>query len=146
MIAGNLATIRPLFFRFGFSSRPSGQVGYDESGQMPVKSASESRQKSGKSRADMYKMSALERTRYSDEELVPHHSDVAKPPSVHLGRFHQPSPKDSRRMDVDNESEKSLNMKSSRSSEEDGMHIMVSRTFHMDEGRTPRTSHSSPHK
>ncbi len=142
MIAGNLATIRPLFYKFGFISRPSNPLGYGGSAQLAGNGTSEHRQKSDK-RPDIYKLSALERTRYSDEELVPN-VDLPKPSNAYLGRFHQPSPKGSGKVDVDNESEKSLHMKSSRSSEEDGMHIMISKTFHMDEGHTSTSSNKSP--
>jgi hypothetical protein len=123
--AGSLATLRPLFFlavhRLGLSTQPSGQH-YGASNTRASKV--------GKLRPDMYKLSASVHTQNSatNTSSTPH---WFRP---------QLAPKDVTKMPkkggvgADNESQKSLN---ERSSEEDGMHILVSKSFYItDEGRS----------
>lgn len=121
--AGSLATVRPLFFlamyRLGLSTQPSG---HSSAANLPRAS------KADRLRPDMYKLSASVQT---------HHSETNTPATPHWFRP-EPPPKDvkkAKKGDGDNESQKSLNDTSS--AEEDGMQILVSKSFYVtDEGRS----------
>lgn len=80
--------------------------------------------KADKLRPDMFKLSATVQTRTSDDSSLARTGNYHKTPNWFAG-------KESKRgnPDNDNESERSLRVKSSRNSEEDNMHIMVSKSF-----------------
>ena len=80
----------------------------------------------------MYGLSNVPETRVSDESLAKE-SHFPKSPNWFNGNGPQTMTKSQVRSD--NESERSLKLKSSRNSSEDQMHIMVSRTFWVDEER-----------
>jgi hypothetical protein len=124
--AGSLATLRPLFFlavhRLGLSTQPSDQR-YAASGPRASKA--------DKLRPDIYKLSASVHTQGSakDTSSTPHWFRPQLP-TKELKKMPKPGGEG-----ADNESQKSLNERSS--DEEDGMHIMVSKTFYItDEGRS----------
>jgi hypothetical protein len=124
--AGSLATLRPLFFiamhKLGLTTRASGNrpSGYGQSGGRPAASGVAS--KADKLRPDIYKLSATVQTNKSDDEA----SDFPKSSPNWFGGTSSDSKKPAR--DTDAESQRSLRV---RSSEEDNMHIMVSKSFYI---------------
>lgn len=80
----------------------------------------------------MYGLSNVQDTRTSDDSITKE-STFPKSPNWFPGNGPQNMAKSQVRSD--NESERSLRLKSSRSSSEDQMHIMVSKTFWVDEER-----------
>lgn len=136
--------------KLGLSTRPSGNrpSAYGLSGHLQGQPASSSAHlKSDKLRPDIYKLSTTIRTQGSDEES---RGDMNK-----SSNWYQQSPspppvpsKDNRksqrsRKDRDNESEKSLHIQSSRSSNEDTMQIMVSKSFYITDEERERASLAS---
>ncbi|KAL6712378.1 hypothetical protein ACN47E_000255 [Coniothyrium glycines] len=150
--AGSLATLRPLFFmamhKLGLTTRASGNrpSNYGMSAPLPGKATSSSGHlKNDKLRPDVYKLSTTVQTQNSDEER----GERPKSPSWYGGGF-PPAvpPKDYKKLSKsrknnDNESEKSLRIKSSRSSTEDNMHIMVSKSFFITDEERERASVAS---
>ncbi|CAN9121039.1 unnamed protein product [Alternaria alternata] len=136
--AGSLATLRPLFFiamhKLGLSTRPSGAYrpsAYGMSAPLPANAAPGS--KADKLRPDMYKLSATVQTRTSDDEPTQNGS-YQKSPNWFGGASAPPNSKKTTRVDnSDNDSQRSLRIKSSRSSEEDNFQngIMVSKSFYI---------------
>ncbi|KAF9699097.1 hypothetical protein EKO04_003332 [Ascochyta lentis] len=134
--AGSLATLRPLFalvmHQLGLTTRPTRQKPSNYGLQTPPASQSLSiRHKGSKHCPDMYALSNVPETRTSDDSL-------AKEPSFPKSQNWLNG--DVRTMTKsqvrsDNESERSLRLKSSRSSGDDHMQIMVSKTFWVDEER-----------
>ncbi|KAI4912251.1 uncharacterized protein J4E92_010102 [Alternaria infectoria] len=131
--AGSLATLRPLFFiamhKLGLSTRPTGAYrpsAYGMSAPLPGNAAGNS--KADKLRPDMYKLSATVQTRTSDDEPVSNSNKW-------YGGKAPPNSKKSTRVDnSDNDSQRSLRIKSARSSaEEDHFQngIMVSKSFYI---------------
>jgi hypothetical protein len=149
--AGSLATLRPLFFlamsRLGFSTQPSARrpSNYGLSGP-PLNG---SQPKPDKLRPDMYKLSAVVETRASNDS-GPRDTEYPKSPNWFnvAGNGPKVPPKDAKKKSLknhaDNESQRSLQMKSSSSrslDEEDGMHILVSKSFYItDEERSLATA------
>ncbi|KAG9189862.1 hypothetical protein G6011_06730 [Alternaria panax] len=134
--AGSLATLRPLFFiamhKLGLSTRPSAYrpSAYGMSAPLPANVASGS--KADKLRPDMYKLSATVQTRTSDDEPAQTGS-LPKSPNW-FGNSAPPNSKKSTHVDSsDNDSQRSLRIKSSRSSEEDNFQngILVSKSFYI---------------
>jgi hypothetical protein len=134
--AGSLATLRPLFFiamhKLGLSTRPSAYrpSAYGMSVPLPANAAPGS--KADKLRPDMYKLSATVQTRTSEEEPTQSGSFPRSP--NWFGNSAPPNSKKSTRVDnSDNDSERSLRIKSSRSSEEDNFQngILVSKSFYI---------------
>jgi hypothetical protein len=136
--AGSLATLRPLFFiamhKLGLSTRPSGAYrpsAYGMSAPLPGNAAPAS--KADKLRPDMYKLSATVQTRTSDDEIT-RDGSFPKSPNWFGGTGAPPNSKKSTRVDnSDNDSQRSLRIKSSRSSEEDNFQsgILVSKSFYI---------------
>ncbi|CAN9329827.1 unnamed protein product [Alternaria alternata] len=136
--AGSLATLRPLFFiamhKLGLSTRPSGAYrpsAYGMSAPLPANAAPGS--KADKLRPDMYKLSATVQTRTSDDEPTQNGS-YQKSPNWFGGASAPPNSKKSTRVDnSDNDSQRSLRIKSARSSEEDNFQngILVSKSFYI---------------
>ncbi|KAF1841545.1 uncharacterized protein K460DRAFT_419592 [Cucurbitaria berberidis CBS 394.84] len=144
--AGSLATLRPLFFiamqRLGLNTRPTGKrpSAYGMSVPLtPNAIPSSSQRPYDKLRPDTYKPgTTVQTTQGSDEKGVLQHDEFSKSPQWFTTV---------ERKEPDNESEQNLKNKSPRNSEEDGMHIMVSRTFHiMDEERGSPGPHGVPYR
>ncbi|KAF3035053.1 hypothetical protein E8E11_003338 [Didymella keratinophila] len=136
--AGSLATLRPLFslcmHHMGLSTRPTQQRPSQYGLQTPPASHMlSSRRKGSKNELDMYGLSNAGETRASDESLTKE-QHYAKSPNWFNGNGPQQSMTKSQ-VRTDNESERSLRLKSSRNSSEDQMGIMVSKTFWVDEER-----------
>ncbi|KAF1923381.1 uncharacterized protein M421DRAFT_425909 [Didymella exigua CBS 183.55] len=137
--AGSLATLRPLFalvmHQIGLSTRPTqprpSQYGLQTP---PASQMLNSRRKGSKNELDMYKLTNVEETRVSDDSLAKD-SSLSKSPNRFNGNGLQQSMTESR-VRADNESERSLRIKSSRNSSEDQMGIMVSKSFWIDEERS----------
>ncbi|KAJ4326421.1 hypothetical protein N0V94_000096 [Neodidymelliopsis sp. IMI 364377] len=135
--AGSLATLRPLFHlvihQLGLSTRPTQPPQSNYGIQTPPASQMlNSRRKGSKNDLDMYGLSHIQETRISDDSLGKE-SSFPKSPNWFNGNGPQSMTKSQVRSD--NESERSLRLKSSRNSSEDQMHIMVSKTFWVDEER-----------
>jgi hypothetical protein len=135
--AGSLATLRPLFFiamhKLGLSTRPTGAYrpsAYGMSAPLPGNAAPNS--KADKLRPDMYKLSATVQTRTSDDEPT-QIGPFPKSPNWFGGNAPPNSKKSTRVDNSDNDSERSLRIKSSRSSAEDNFQngIMVSKSFYI---------------
>lgn len=92
-----------------------------------------SRRKGSKNELDMYGMSNVQETRVSDDSIAKD-SSFPKSPNWFNGNGPQQSMTKSQ-VRADNESERSLRLKTSRDSSEDQMGIMVSKTFWVDEER-----------
>ncbi|KAJ4984802.1 hypothetical protein SVAN01_09675 [Stagonosporopsis vannaccii] len=137
--AGSLATLRPLFslvmHQMGFSTRPT-QGGRPSNYGLQTPPASQllsSRRKGSKNDLDMYGLSNVQETRVSDDSIA---KDASFPKSPNWFNGNGPQPVLTKsQVRADNESERSLRLKSSRNSSEDQMHIMVSKTFWVDEER-----------
>lgn len=139
--AGSLATLRPLLYlafrKLGITTRNTGQSpsGYGLSGPSKPFRSPISNERAEKSRSDVFKHSTTIQSRVSDDGHAPRLTERAASPKWYRGSFApRQGPKESRRntTDVDNESEQSLKIKSSRSSEEgEGMNIMVSKSFYI---------------
>ncbi|KAF1947356.1 hypothetical protein EJ02DRAFT_140905 [Clathrospora elynae] len=136
--AGSLATLRPLFFivmsKLGITTRPSRSrpSAYGMSAPLPGNAASASGSKAEHFRPDMYKLSAHVQTRISEDEDIPQIDDFPRSPNWFNTSTQGGSKKSSH--DTDNESQKSLRIKSARPSMEDAnMHhgIMVSKSFYI---------------
>ncbi|KAG9201763.1 hypothetical protein G6514_005379 [Epicoccum nigrum] len=146
--AGSLATLRPLFVlvlhQLGLSTRPT-QRPSNYGMQTPPASAYLSRRKGSKNELDMYGVTTtIQQTRTSDESLVKH-KDQTMPKSPNWFNGNEPTNMTKSQVRNDNESEESLRMKSSRSSTDDqGMGIMVSKTFWVDEERASMASRNQP--
>lgn len=135
--------------RLGLNTRPTGQrpSNYGNSGQLPIHATPDSRHKSDKFRPDVYKLSATVQTKGSDVESAPHDDDLLKSPNWFSGGFSRPISTEKKKKEPDNESERSLKIKSERSSEEDGMRIMVSKSFYItDEERASRSSRGDSYR
>ncbi|CAO2657227.1 Nn.00g033530.m01.CDS01 [Neocucurbitaria sp. VM-36] len=154
--AGSLATLRPLFFLamqgLGLNTRPTGQrpSGYGLSASKPQNAAlSGSYRQHDKLHSDVYPLATTVQTQRSDDEAALRPDESAKSPSWFTGSFGRPGPKEAKyveKKEADNESERNLKVKSERSSEEDGMHIMVSKSFFItDEERGSRSSRGGPY-
>ena len=119
------------------------------SAPLPGNAASGQGDKVDKLRPDMFKLSATVQTHGSDDESLPRTGEFPKSPNWFNGNFPpagSKEPKKSADQD-DNGSERSLRMKSSRSSEEDNMHIMVSKSFFItDEERGSIMSRGEPYR
>lgn len=136
--------------KLGLTTRPSGArpSAYGLSAPLPGNAASSSgHMKSDKLRPDHFKLSATVQTQNSDEESRGEfatsksnhwYAPPTVPPKDHSSKKLQRS-----RRDNDNESEKSLRIKSSRSSNEDQMHIMVSKSFYITDEERERASVAS---
>jgi hypothetical protein len=92
-----------------------------------------SKRKGSKHELDVYGVSNAGETRISDESLTKE-QHYTKSPNWFNGNGPQQSMTKSQ-VRADNESERSLRLKSSRNSSEDQMGIMVSKTFWVDEER-----------
>lgn len=92
-----------------------------------------SRRKGSKNDLKMHGLSNIQETQTSDDSFVKE-SSFPKSPNWFNGNGPQQSMTKSQ-IRADNESERSLGLKSSRNSSEDQMHIMVSKTFWVDEER-----------
>lgn len=133
--AGSLATLRPLFFlamhRLGLTTRgPSGgrPSAYGMSAPLPANAGSSAGHKADKLRPDKYQLSATVKTRCSsDEDSIPRTGDMSHKSSTNWAdrKSHK---KSNNNTSNDNESERSLRI---RTSEEDNMHIMVSKSFYI---------------
>ncbi|KAJ4356956.1 hypothetical protein N0V95_002899 [Ascochyta clinopodiicola] len=140
--AGSLATLRPLFalimHQFGLSTRPT-QLRPSNYGLQtpPASQLLSSRRKGSKNGLDMYGLSNVQETRISDDSLMKE-SSFPKSPNWFNVEGQRSMTKSQVRSD--NESERSLKLKSSRSSNDDQMHIMVSKTFWVDEERASMAS------
>lgn len=99
----------------------------------PASQLLSSRRKGSKNELDMYGLSNVEETRISDDSISKE-GTFPKSPNWFNGNGPQPVMTKSQ-VRADNESERSLRIKSSRNSSEDQMHIMVSKTFWVDEER-----------
>lgn len=164
--AGSLATLRPLFFlalhRLGLSTQPTGQRPSNYGGMSGQKLGvpASSQQNTDRLRPDVYKLSNVVESRAS-QDSNPRDADIPKAPTWFNNNYPpQPPPKDtkfseksskklSKKSTADNESEKSFKLKTSasRSSDdvEDGMHIMVSKSFYItDEERSLAGRPSGP--
>lgn len=97
-----------------------------------------SRRKGSKNDLDMYGLSQVQETRASDDSIAKE-SSFPKSPNWFNGNGPQPVLTKSQ-VRADNESERSLRLKSSRNSSEDQMGIMVSKTFWVDEERASLAS------
>lgn len=119
----------------GLSTRPT-QGGRPSNYGMQTPPASQllsSRRKGSKNDLDMYSVSKIQETRISDDSIV---KDASFPKSPNWFNGNGPQPVLTKsQVRADNESERSLRLKSSRNSSEDQMHIMVSKTFWVDEER-----------
>lgn len=152
--AGSLATLRPLLFlamsKLGLSTRagrPSGPSYGGKSGPLASGPIPGKTQTSDSLRPDHYKLSTVVETRHSsDTEAGLRPIEYPNPSKWFPGRA-QSSAKDSNKLakksqsgQSDNESERSLKTKDSRSSADEdltGTGIMVSRTFYItDEERS----------
>jgi hypothetical protein len=152
--AGSLATLRPLFFiavhKLGLSTSPSAyrpSGGYGMSAKLPGNAASVSGMKAEKLRPDIYKLSASVRTRSSDEEAITPSEGFPKSPNW----FNTSAPPNSKKNahNTENDSERSLNIKSSRNSHEENFQsgIMVSKSFYItDEERGSMMSRDGPYR
>lgn len=121
------------------------------SAPFPGKGASSNGAKVDKLRPDNYKISANVQSRTSDDESLPRTGDFPKSPNWFNGNFPSANSRDAKKsvLDNDNESERSLRIKSSRSSgeEEHNMHIMVSKSFFItDEERASVMSRGEPYR
>ena len=120
--------------KLGLSTRPSGAYrpsAYGMSAPLPANAAPGS--KADKLRPDMYKLSATVQTRTSDDEPTQNGS-YQKSPNWFGGASAPPNSKKSTRVDnSDNDSQRSLRIKSARSSEEDNFQsgILVSKSFYI---------------
>ncbi|KAF3004342.1 hypothetical protein E8E13_009559 [Curvularia kusanoi] len=146
--AGSLATLRPLFtlvlHQLGLSTRPTQRPSNYGMQTPPASQMLGSRRKNSKNELDMYGVhTTIQQTRSSDESLVKD-STFPKSPNWFNGKEPQSTTKSQVR--ADNESERSLRMKSSRSSTEDQMGIMVSKTFWVDEERASIASRAQQPK
>ncbi|KZM23401.1 uncharacterized protein EKO05_0003931 [Ascochyta rabiei] len=133
--AGSLATLRPLFalvmHQLGLSTRPTQPRPSHYGLQTPPASQLlSSRRRGSKSGPDMYGLSNVQETRISDDSLAKE-SSFPKSPNWFNGEGQQSMTRSQVRSD--NESERSLKLKGSRNSDDDQMHIMVSKTFWVDE-------------
>lgn len=157
--AGSLATLRPLFFlamhRLGLTTggtnpRPSyggksGPLGNPSSKRSnPLSSA-----KQDSLRPDIYKLSTVIETRNSTETTrepkSPWYTSTATTALPPLPP--KESKKLSKKQHADNESERSLKMKSSASEdEEDGMQIMVSKSFYITDEERSLASGQIPYR
>ncbi|KAF2818768.1 hypothetical protein CC86DRAFT_388689 [Ophiobolus disseminans] len=151
--AGSLATLRPLFFlamnRLGLVTQPSSQrPSYGaKSGPLAMGAASK-KQTSENLRPDHFKLSAVVETRVS-HDAAQRPTDFPKSPNwFNNGPPAKESKKLSKKSMNDNESERSLKMKSSRgSSDEDTAGIMVSKSFYItDEERSLASRDSRPYQ
>ena len=119
--------------QMGFSTRPTQPRPSNYGLQTPPASQLlSSRRKGSKNELNMYGLSNVAETRISDESLAKE-SHFPKSPNWFGGSGPQTMTKSQVRSD--NESERSLRLKSSRNSNEDQMGIMVSKTFWVDEER-----------
>ncbi|KAH8726920.1 hypothetical protein GQ44DRAFT_770849 [Phaeosphaeriaceae sp. PMI808] len=168
--AGSLATLRPLFFlamhQLGISTAPTGQrpSNYGNSGNMlggtNPKSQPKSQSRSDHFRPDSYKLSAVVETNIS-QDSESKLTDFPKSPNwFHNGFPPLPLPKDikesrdikeskklTKKSTGDNESEKSLKIRTGRDSEEeDPMHIMVSKSFYITDEERSLAPRESPFK
>ncbi|KAI8937961.1 hypothetical protein NX059_005643 [Plenodomus lindquistii] len=135
--AGSLATLRPLFFmamhRLGLTTRGPSDVrpsAYGMSAHLPANAGSSAGHghKPDKLRPDKYQLSATVRTRRSfDDDSIPRTGDFSHKSSMHRAD-RKGNKKSNNNTSNDNESERSLRI---RSSEEDNMHIMVSKSFYV---------------
>lgn len=135
--AGSLATLRPLFalvmHQLGLSTRPTQQRPSNYGLQTPPASqVLNSRRKGSKNGLDMYGLSHVQETRISDDSLA---KESSLPKSPNWLNSNGPQNITKSQIRSDNESERSLRLKSSRNSSEDQMQIMVSKTFWVDEER-----------
>ncbi|KAJ4374303.1 hypothetical protein N0V83_003044 [Neocucurbitaria cava] len=151
--AGSLATLRPLFFLamqgLGLNTRPTGQrpSNYGLSGsKLAIPASGRSHRQHEKLPPDTYPMGSTVQTQHSDIEAAVQIDDSAKSSSWFTGSFPRPPPKDGKKFEkrqIDNESERSLTERNS----EDGMQIMVSKSFYMtDEERASRSSGDGPQR
>ncbi|KAH7119835.1 hypothetical protein B0J11DRAFT_71239 [Dendryphion nanum] len=135
--AGSLATLRPLFslilHRFGFNTGPSRQRPSNYGPQSP--SASHilgSRRKPSQDLLDRYNLSTLTETACVKNSVileVPEEAGRSPPSPSWFGRSKRAS-ESQKKARGDNESEKSLQSRSSKeSASRDPMHIVVSKTF-----------------
>jgi|TARA_R110002003_G_scaffold242_4_gene17262 hypothetical protein len=139
--------------RLGLSTQRTGQRPSQGglSGQLGAGGAYGSHQKSENLRPDLYKLSNVIETRPSHDS-GPRDGDIPKSPNWYNGGFQQSSSKESKKLSkknaADNESEKSLKMKSRTSSEdEEGMQIMVSKSFYItDEERSIAASREASYR
>jgi hypothetical protein len=127
--AGSLATLRPLFSlvlsKCGLSTRPTQRRPSNYGlATAPASAGLNSRRKLSKNDLDIYTLSEVEAGRASDESLAK--DGGIRSPRWFDGNKSQSAIKSQVR--GDSESERSLNVKESRSSD-DNMGIMVSRTF-----------------
>lgn len=141
--AGSLATLRPLFalvmHQLGLSTRPTQPRPSNYGIQTPPASQLlSSRRKGSKNDLDMYGLSNVQETRVSDDSEGKESSFPISPNWFNGNGPPQSTTKSQVRSD--NESERSLRLKSSRNSSEDQMQIMVSKTFWVDEERASMTS------
>lgn len=136
----------------GLNTRPTGQrpSGYGLSAsKLPIPASGRSHRQHEKLPPDTYPMGSAVQTQHSDIEAAVQIDDSAKSSSWFTGSFGRPAPKDGKKFEkreTDNESERSLRIKSERNSE-DGMQIMVSKSFYMtDEERGSRSSGDGPQR
>jgi hypothetical protein len=152
--AGSLATCRPLFFlamhKMGLSTNPTNnRPSYGgKSGPLHQYGSQSKGQKQDSLRPDVFKLSTVVETRRStdsghrvtDGPKSPHWSD--KGPKVPTKESKKHSKKS------DNESERSLKMKSSTASsdDEEAMHIMVSKSFYITDEERSLASRDPPYR
>ena len=91
-----------------------------------------SKRKGSRHDLDTYGLSNFQETRISDDSLA---KESSLPMSPRWLNGNAPKSMTKSQVRADSESERSLRIKSSRNSSEDQMHIMVSKTFWVDEER-----------
>lgn len=152
--AGSLATLRPLFFlamhKMGLSTNPTdNRPSYGgKSGPLAMGGSQSRNQKQDSLRPDVFKLSTVVETRRSNESG---HRPIENPKSPHWFNGAPTVPaKDSKKHSKksDNESERSLKMKSSSASsdDEDPMHIMVSKSFYITDEERSLASRNPPYQ
>ncbi|KAL5114970.1 hypothetical protein ACEQ8H_007143 [Pleosporales sp. CAS-2024a] len=152
--AGSLATLRPLFFlamhRLGLSTQPTRGPSYGgRSGPLAMGGAPPSNSKANESLGpDAYKLSTVVQT-HNSHDSGPRSNDK----NWYDDGLSQMPPREpkkpSKKHHADNESEKSLKMKSTSggSDDEDPLHIMVSKSFYItDEERSLASREAPPYR
>ncbi|EAT91617.2 hypothetical protein SNOG_00122 [Parastagonospora nodorum SN15] len=147
--AGSLATLRPLFFlamhRLGLSTQRPSYGG--KSNPINAMGGASSNQKQDSLRPDVYKLSTVVETRKSNDSG---HKNNDK--YWYDGALPQVPPKESKKLSKkhqsDNESQRSLKMKSSSASsdDEDPMQIMVSKSFYITDEERSLASRETPYR
>jgi hypothetical protein len=150
--AGSLATLRPLFFlamhRMGLSTNPTQRPSYGGKSGPLAMGGNPSHQRTNDSlRPDVFKLSTVVETRRSHDS-----GHRGNDKHWYEGALPQVPPKEPKKLSKkhhsDNESERSLKMKSSTASsdDEDPMHIMVSKSFYITDEERSLASRETPYR